>query len=83
MLITQIASKEEQETVIRIEYEAGEIFIFSNKSTIMKKLHALAVKHKIEPIQVEFSNKKIFSLEYMFPISMIGSFLKLTIFKAV
>ena len=73
----QLAIPEDCETIVRIDYIAKKIIVYSNKATIINRMDALGYKAK----DIQYLDKKMYSKSYELPMSKITEILKGTIFK--
>lgn len=75
--VGQVATIEEQETIVRIDYEGKEVVVYSCRATVINRMDKLGY----EPVEIHEYRGKVYSKTYKFPISMIGKFLRTSIFQ--
>jgi len=75
--LKQIATLEDTETDIVIDYEMKKIRIYTNRATVMNRLERLGYK----PTKEDTADGQIYSRSYVFETSEIGNFLRTGIFK--
>lgn len=79
----QVASREEQETVILVDYEGGKITVYSNKATVVNKLDTLTKSIAGTEVYEELmSDKSVYAKQFRFPIESMTKLLKMNIFRA-
>ena len=74
--IKQIADLDEQETQIAIDYKARKLIIFTNRATVIKRL----MRGGYKPSKVNYFDGEVESMEFEYPTSYIGKFLRTGIF---
>ena len=83
LVISQVALPEENEVTINIDYYGGEIWVYSNVATVMRRM--LKAGHIPVDIQyvpyVENDKRVVFSMDFRLPISQLGSFVRTGLFK--
>lgn len=75
--IKQLATLEEQETHLLIDYYSRKLKIYTSKATVMNRLERLGYPYAKQ----ETIDGQIWSRSYEFGIEDIGKFLRTTIFK--
>ena len=72
----QIASLEDTETIIRIDYHAKTLHIYTNRASVVNRLIKLYEADSYTKVDGE-----MYSMTFKFSTKLIGKFLRTSIFK--
>ena len=73
----QIAPKEEQETIVSIDYATKTLIIYTNRYTVAKRI----IEKGYKPTKQYKEKGEVSAVEFAVPTKEAGRFLKLNIFR--